>query len=293
MALIQIDSIKRDTTSQDITYLINTERIIGYYSGGDNTILYYREEEGYKNKARRYEITNALSHFNELSAYNRGYKFVTLNIIGVGLSEEAANYSLTVSINHIVKAWDGSDGYGRVEVENGLFEHKMYKTQETISTIQSNGNLSFADALFEIAVGFQVHNSAAFTASLTDADTYYTLDNANLFMDIKHKFSFSDGIMQYEGDKKARINFDGAADIQALDRRSRVTFAMFRNESIDSNEITPTDFTNLDRLKNISITAIMDLDPGDQMSVRAKSSEASNGVNVASFHFSGKGHYIE
>ncbi len=299
MALVEINTVRRDVLRQEATYLINTERIVSYYydssvnDGNGGVVIHYEKVRGSKYDIVVFETSNSLADFSDMGNYDRLYKYVDFPVTARGVTDEPLSRTMYIDINHVVLVYDidGSNSY--IEVENGLFDVEMYKVSQSISTIKSNVNVTFAKSMFENSAAFEVHNSASFSFSFTDADTYYLLDNANLYLGTSKNFSFSNGIIQYDSTHKARINLDGAADIEASDKHSTITLAIFKNESVVSDEITPTDFTSLDRLKNVSITAIMDINEGDQLSVRAKSNEASNSLNVVSFHFSGKGYFIE
>jgi len=295
MALIQINATKRDFTSISEVFLLNTERINSYYydAGVGGIVLNYVEKQDKKYKSHVYETSNPVSDFSDIAEYNRGYKFIEINITAEGVNDDPFERTLNISINHIVRVYDSDDGYGYVEIEYANFEYKRYKTQETLLEIQSAANITFAKTMYDLSSLFELHISADITKTLTNTGQYYLFDDSNLYLELGNKFSFDSGILTYDGTKNAIMSISGAADISVVANKGKATFSIFKNGSIYDNEQTPTDFTSVDRIKNISITSAVPISPGDTLSVRIKTDTANMELKMASFHFTGFGYYVE
>jgi len=120
-----------------------------------------------------------------------------------------------------------------------------------------------------------VFSTEPFQATFLSADTYHQFSSTGSSTTNVVDFVYvpTAGTMTYIGSvNNKRIVFIGSSDISVDTISTQVTYALFKNEDLITE--TPTDFTALDRIKNISKNRIINLDYGDVLSVRAKCANA-------------------
>ena len=151
--------------------------------------------------------------------------------------------------------------------------------------------IKLADALNQIKAQFALDIDAPISLTLTDVDTWYTLKGTDLSASKLNLFTVdtANGTVTYNGENNVTIYFGGSADLSSDDASNRVTLGLFKNGAVVPNETTPSDFTNQDRLKNVSIDSLVELQKGDVLTFRAKCNEAGTTVTFNSFHAVGIG----
>lgn len=135
---------------------------------------------------------------------------------------------------------------------------------------------------------FEVYVTSSTTATLTLADTYYTLQGAALQSRFLNEFTFNPttGELTYTWDCTKIIRFVGNATISINDASNRVTFGLFKNWVVQPGNETPTDFNIIDFAKDIGINALLQVSTGDVLTVRAKCDEPWHTLTIAAFHIS-------
>ena len=131
-----------------------------------------------------------------------------------------------------------------------------------------------------------VNSSGSFSATLTDAETYYPLINTNLVATQLHHFDYnqSTGELTFTKGSGGCVVFLGDADISSDTINVKLTFCIFVNGTEYPYSCTPTDITATNRTKNIGINRGLNLEPNDKITVRVKSDIAGVVLTVNSFH---------
>lgn len=151
-----------------------------------------------------------------------------------------------------------------------------------------NGDLKVTGDVHYTKSSAQISSLIGFNSTLTSSETYYTLVNSDLSGETLHNFVYSGstGEIIFTGTQPERILFAGSADIEIDSVAATLTFVLFINGNIIERGKTPSDFTSLDRLKNISINRILELEYGDKVTVQVKSSVAGVDLTVSTINLS-------
>ena len=111
-------------------------------------------------------------------------------------------------------------------------------------------------------------NAAANTTLIT-AGTYYKI--AGTFdVGLSRLFSAATNKIKWNGPSGARFLFNGSSDL-AVDKLCEITYSLYCNGLLVPGAQTPHTFVALAKTVNISITAIIALNHGDELDVYAKS----------------------
>lgn len=126
----------------------------------------------------------------------------------------------------------------------------------------------------------QIRLTATDTTDLTaTANTYVAVDGI-FEISLSHWFSANaSGVMTFIGEKAIDFLFNGVSDVSA-DKNCRITYALFLNGSLVVPAQTPHDFASANKDENISITALLTLEPNDYIQIYAKSDTVSTIISV-------------
>lgn len=122
-----------------------------------------------------------------------------------------------------------------------------------------------------------VRLSAAENTVCTTAETWYPA--AGTFSDgCNRGFTLAaDGVITYAGEGGYFLE-NGTSDL-AVSKASKITYALFLNDTLVPGAGTPHDFVASARTQNISITRILELSAEDTLQVKIKSD--TDGVTVS------------
>lgn len=154
---------------------------------------------------------------------------------------------------------------------------------DTAANLYITGQFSYNKTMLQIT-----DTNGAISREITLADTFYTLASDSILgmKESRNNFTFNSttGKAYYTGPDSAKVLFLGNANISINDLDNRVTFALFKNDTLYTNVITPADFTSLDKLQDIGINYILCLNNGDSLDVRAKCNEAGHTLTLESYN---------
>lgn len=217
--------------------------------------------------------------------------FLVLNNgeIGSGISEGSSGLLIDRGLlNDAYLYFDESDDLWHHGISGGTDyilpnENYVNKSGDTMTgdlTVEGDINYTKSSAQISSLIGF--------SSTLTSSETYYTLVNSDLSGETLHNFVYSGstGEIIFTGTQPERILFAGSADIEIDSVAATLTFVLFINGNIIERGKTPSDFTSLDRLKNISINRILELEYGDKVTVQVKSSVAGVDLTVSTINLS-------
>ena len=125
----------------------------------------------------------------------------------------------------------------------------------------------------------QLKLSVTATTTTGTADTY-TKVLGTFINGASSNFIVSGNKLIYQGVSGQTFLFSGASDVE-VDKSCVLTYALFVNDTLLTGAETPHTFTAASKLENISITAIVTLNHGDEIDVYVKSSVDNTDVDPA------------
>lgn len=154
-------------------------------------------------------------------------------------------------------------------------------------------NITVASKISEIFkivdARFNIYNTSSLVVNIAEVDTLYTLHDGDLAMhSASENFTFDTATGIIKTIKACSGIFVGSADISSSDNSNTTTFELHVNDSLVENGDTPTDFTAIDRIKNISINKLLVLKAGCELKIKVKSTDAME-LTVKKINISLKG----
>lgn len=144
MALVQVTTTyKNDITSAE-TLLLNTARIIDFYAkDASNTIFYYKELGGNRDKSVKYETALSKSAFETLISETLYAERIDLPITYIySPSKRALATTLNVSAADVIKGIDINTTESYVWFSRGGFSSVKVRVSATIAEIESASSTS-------------------------------------------------------------------------------------------------------------------------------------------------------
>lgn len=121
--------------------------------------------------------------------------------------------------------------------------------------------------------------------TITDADTYYQI--AGTFTD-GETYGFTvatDGTITYNGIGDRLFLVLGNSDLD-VDQACKITYALEKNDIIDTTSATPHDFVSPSKVGAIGINRIVKLNNGDVLKIKAKSDTAEISLTAETLYLS-------
>jgi len=125
----------------------------------------------------------------------------------------------------------------------------------------------------------QLRLTAQETTSLTVAGTWVAIDGVFVNGACSCFDIHADGILTFKGESAEDFLLNGVSDL-ATDKVCRVHYGLYLNGVLVPEAITPKDFQHANSDENISITALLTLEPDDYIQVWAKSDTNTTVITV-------------
>ena len=116
----------------------------------------------------------------------------------------------------------------------------------------------------------------------TLADTYYKIAG-NMIDGYECGFRVGINKLEYTGPSKVTFLFNGVSDLK-VSKAANITYGLYKNGALVIQAQTPHTFVAAAKTSNISITALAELNQGDELEVYIKSDEAGLTATVSSLN---------